>query len=266
MINKTDIRNNLRKILVLQHVPFEILGTLNPLLKKKGFRVRYINFGRYPDAQPTLEGYHGLIVLGGPMGVNEQDAYGHLKTEITLIQAAVQKNIPILGICLGAQLIAAALGAEITRNPEKEIGWYAVTPTKVGELDPLFKHFQGTETIFQWHGDSFALPKDSVLLASSQTCRNQAFRYNHNIYGFQFHLEVDEPLINRWLTIPMHAAELAALPQTSAEHIRAQTQQYIENTSMLSENVFLSFLRLFGETGETGETGDSGESARLRSR
>jgi GMP synthase (glutamine-hydrolysing) len=100
----------MKKLLVLQHVAHELLGTLNPLLKRSGFRIRYVNFARHPEAQPSLAGYHGLVVLGGPMSVNDTDRLPHLITEMKLIEAGLHRNLPVLGICLGAQLIAKTLG------------------------------------------------------------------------------------------------------------------------------------------------------------
>jgi GMP synthase (glutamine-hydrolysing) len=122
----------MRKLLVFQHVPFEILGTLNPLLKNAGFRIRYVNFGREPDARPSLDGYAGLIVLGGPMSVNDAARHRHLTTEMTVIGEALARDMPILGICLGAQLLAATLGARVRRSPHREIGWHDVAPTASG--------------------------------------------------------------------------------------------------------------------------------------
>src|SRR5204863_9872367 len=116
----------MKKLLVLQHVAHELLGTLNPLLKRSGFRIRYVNFARHPDAQPSLDGYNWLVVLGGPMSVNDADRLPHLTTEMRLIEEALRRNIPVLGICLGAQLIAKTLGADVYPNKEKEIGWYDV--------------------------------------------------------------------------------------------------------------------------------------------
>ena len=127
----------MRKLLVCQHVPHEILGTLNPLLKRAGFRIRYVNFGRHPDAQPDLDGYAGLIVLGGPMSAYDDQRLPHLAVEMKLIEAALQRNLPVLGICLGAQLIARTLGARVYANHIKEIGWYDVSPTDAAESDPL---------------------------------------------------------------------------------------------------------------------------------
>ena len=240
-------RTLMRKLLVCQHVPYEILGTLDPLLREAGFRMRYVNFGRDPDARPDLDGYHGLIVLGGPMNVGQLDQYPHLDTEVRLIAAAIERDMPVLGICLGAQLIAKALGARVRSNGVKEIGWYNVSPTDKGKEDPLFSHFDGTEKIFQWHGDTFDVPAGGVHLASSPTCANQAFRFGTNVYGFQFHLEVDEPLVRRWLTVPIHVRELALLEgEIDPRVIETETPHYIDRLKELSDLTFREFIRLLG--------------------
>jgi GMP synthase (glutamine-hydrolysing) len=213
----------MRKLLVFQHVPHEILGTLNPLLKRAGFRIRYINFGRHPEAEPSLEGYHGLVVLGGPMSAYNDHSFPHLITEMKLIEDAMRRKLPVLGICLGAQLIAK------TRR------------------DPLLAEFREKEKIFQWHGDTFDIPHSSVHLASSVTCGNQAFRYETNVYAFQFHLEVDEPMILRWLKVPENRKEISSLHgDIDPDHIHAETFNYIERLHKLSDYVFSEFIKLFG--------------------
>lgn len=236
----------MKRLLVFQHVPHEILGTFNPLLKAAGFRIRYLNFGRTPDAKPNVEKYDGLIILGGPMCVDQVDGHPHLLTEIEAIRTAMELHMPVLGICLGAQLIAKALGAKVRRSPVKEIGWYDVTPTPEGEKDPLFGCFSGTEKIFQWHGDTFDIPHEAVHLATSPDCANQAFRFGDRTYGLQFHLEVDEALIERWLQTPVHVRELEHLEgRISADRIRAETQQYIADSTLLGERLFGEYIRLF---------------------
>lgn len=237
----------MKKLLVVQHVAFEILGTLNPLLKSAGFRIRYVNFSRHPDALPRLDKYHGLVVLGGPMNADQFDQYPHLETEVRLIENAIDRDLPVLGICLGAQLIALALGAEVKRNAQKEIGWYDVSTTDEGRADPLFAHFEPTERIFQWHGDTFDIPQDCVHLARSGTCSNQAFRYRSNVYGLQFHMEVDEPLIERWLRVPIHRREIEALKgAVDPDTIRHDTTQHIDRLKSLSDQTFGELIKLFG--------------------
>ena len=235
------------KLLVCQHVPFEILGTLNPLLRGFGFRIKYVNFGRDPRAEPSLEGYDGLILLGGPMNVDQVECHPHLATELRLVQAGIARGMPILGICLGAQLIARALGAEVRPSPEKEIGWYDVTLTEEGRRDPLFAHFDAAERIFQWHGDTFEIPEGALHLAASPTCVHQAFRYGDHVYGLQFHLECDERLIERWLTVPVHRAELESLGgRIDADAIRAETRERITRLKQLGDRTFVEFIKQFG--------------------
>jgi GMP synthase (glutamine-hydrolysing) len=237
----------MKKLLVCQHVPHEILGTLDPLLKRAGFRIRYVNFGRYPDAEPSFEGYHGLVVLGGPMSVNDTDHFPHLIVEMKLIEQAMTRRLPVLGICLGAQLIAKTLGADVYPNQEKEIGWYDVKPTEEADRDPLLAQFRETEKIFQWHGDTFDIPHSAVHLASSALCANQAFRYDTNVYALQFHLEVDEWMVHRWLRVPGNRKEIADLQgKVDADRIHLETPGYIPRLQQLSECVFGEFIRIFG--------------------
>jgi GMP synthase (glutamine-hydrolysing) len=235
------------RLLVCQHVAYEPLGTLNPLLKSAGFRIRYVNFGRHPGADPSLDGYQGLVVLGGPMSVNDTDRHPHLTTEQKLIEQAMNRGIPVLGICLGAQLIARTLGSRVYANDEKEIGWYDVSPTELARGDPLAAHLNEGEKLFQWHGDTFDIPGGAVHLASSSLCASQAFRYGANVYALQFHLEVDEPMIERWLSVPTHVKEIESLggkidPQT----IRRETPGHIQRLKELSHRTFGEFIKLFG--------------------
>jgi GMP synthase (glutamine-hydrolysing) len=138
------------------------------------------------------------------MHVGDREQHPHLTVELELIREAIDLGLPVLGICLGAQLIATALGARVYSNQVKEIGWYPVFPTPAAMEDALFNNFGKVEHIFQWHSDTFDLPAGAVHLASSQTCPTQAFRYGTTVYGLQFHLEVDERLIERWLAVPQH--------------------------------------------------------------
>jgi GMP synthase (glutamine-hydrolysing) len=237
----------MKKVLVLQHVPYEILGTLDPLLRGAGYRIRYVNFGRAPDVEPNVDKYQGVIILGGPMNVDMTDQYPHLDTEVRLIRRAAELGIPILGICLGAQLIAKALGAQVYKNPVKEIGWYNIELTDQGKDDPVLRHFEDSRLIFEWHGDTFDLPEGAVHLAKGSTCPHQAFRVGENIYGFQFHLEVDGALVERWLNTPVYRAEIESTNGLICPHqVRAETAKNIDQLMALSQKVFGEFLNIMG--------------------
>ena len=180
------------------------------------------------------------------MNVGQVEEYPHLATEIRLIAEALDRGLPVLGICLGAQLMAAALGANVRANPMPEIGWYDVTPTGHGQADPLLTQFRSPEPIFQWHGDTFDIPPGAVHLAASDTCPNQAFRVGERSYGLQFHLEVDAPLVERWLTVPHHVDELQR-HRVDAERIRHATRANIEASMRLSARTFGAFIHLVGK-------------------
>jgi len=234
------------KILVFQHVPFEPLGTLDPLLKASGFRIRYVNFGREPGARPALEKYEALIVLGGPMSSSQIDTYPNLITEVEIIREAVESEMSVLGICLGAQLLAKSLGGSVSRNAVREIGWHDVDLTEAGIDDPVLASFTARQRVFQWHEDGISLPAGAVNLAGSDASPVQAFRYGKHAYGFQFHLEASGPLIERWLTVPDHQSTLdEERERIDAEIIRRQTTDSIGPLEELSRQTFSRWIDQF---------------------
>lgn len=232
----------MRKLLVFQHAATEPLGVLDPMLRSRGFRIRYVNFARDPHARVDISRYNGLVVLGGPMNVDEQVRYPHLRTEIEAIEEAMRRDIPVLGICLGAQLLAAALGASVRPHTVREIGWYVLHPTGAAREDRLLRHFDGSQPVFQWHAYTFDLPRGATLLASTDSCTHQAFRYGERAYGLQFHLEADEALINRWLSVPTYRAEVE---EGRLEGILRDTHAYIGTALVRSRKVFGDFMELF---------------------
>jgi GMP synthase (glutamine-hydrolysing) len=235
------------RILVFQHVAAEPLGTLDPLIRRRGHRVKFVNFERQPEARPRLDRYRGLIVLGGPMNVEDRVSRPHLQTEIDVISEALAQRKPVLGICLGAQLLAHALGAQVRRHEVSEIGWYDLATTSTGRSDPVFAALGGALPVFQWHGYTFDLPAGAEHLARTATCENQAFRHGDNAYGFQFHLEMDRPLIERWLGLPAYLQELiAAGLGRDADAIRNETGARIDAMQTAAHAVFNNFLDLIG--------------------
>jgi len=231
------------KLLVFQHSACEPLGVLDPMLRRSGFRIRYVNFAREPHAEVDLARYDGLVVLGGPMNVDQADLFPHLMYEKEALGEALARHLPVLGICLGAQLLAAALGAAVRPNAVREIGWYPLEPMPAARDDRLFRHFDGSQHVFQWHAYTFDLPPGAVHLASTATCRNQAFRYGERAYGLQFHLEADEHLIRRWLAVPQYLEEAGRI---RAAQVLRETHRHAALTSTLAADVFAEFAALLG--------------------
>ncbi len=187
------------RILIIQHDPAEGLGLLEETLLQKGWqldiRLAHISGDNLPK---HLNPYRAMLILGGPMGAYEDQTYPYLKNIQDLVQEANTIQVPVLGICLGAQLIARALGAHVGPNPVKEIGWYQIELTPAGRQSFLFKELPGRFPAFQWHGDTFSVPEGAVLLAEGKTCRNQAFVYGSHICALQFHPEVNPSMIFKW--------------------------------------------------------------------
>ena len=234
------------KILVFQHVPYEPLGTLDPLLKESGFRIRYVNFGRDAGQRPSLDKYAALIVLGGPMNAHQIDTYPNLVTEVEVLREAVDKDMSVLGICLGAQLLAKALGGSVSRNPDREIGWFDVQLTEQGEMDPVLQTFSKRQQVFQWHEDGIELPPGTVHLATSDASSVQAFRHGDHAYGLQFHLEVDASLIERWLSVPDNQVVLRdEKDRVDPTAIRQQTTESIGPLQELSRRTFSRWIDRF---------------------
>lgn len=235
------------RILVFQHVAAEPLGTLDPLIRARGHRIRFVNFERHPDAEPQVDRYRGLVVLGGPMNVEDRDRRAHLRTELRAIERALRQGKPVLGICLGAQLLAHVLGAPIRRLPRPEIGWYELEATTAGRNDPVFAHLGARMPVFQWHSYSFDLPAGASHLARTDSCEHQAFRYGEHAYGFQFHPEVDAALINRWLSHRDYRCELAGAGLAHDETIiRAQTTERVDHMASCADVLFNQFLDHIG--------------------
>jgi len=184
-------------ILVVKNIGIEGPGLWEGVMEGKGVKYRVIEASK--EEVPQDPGpYSHILILGGPMSANEEEKYPFLSQEIGLIKNCIKVDKPLLGICLGAQLIAKALGSRVYPAPTKEIGWHTVKLTHFVATDFLFSFMPSKVTVFQWHSETFDLPCRSVRLAFSEACPNQAFRYKHNTYGIQFHLEVNREMIRNW--------------------------------------------------------------------
>ena len=229
--------------LVLRHVEQEHMGTIARALKQAKQSYGYLDLYRDGRLPESLDGYRGLIVMGGPMGVYETEKYPFLQGEQRLIQQATQRGLPALGICLGAQLIASALGARVYPGPKKEIGWY---PVEITTQDDLTVDLPSRFLAFHWHGDTFDLPAGAVRLFRSELYENQGFRYGSNVYAIQFHFEITAAMIDDWLRDPGCQAEIASLPEVMPAAIREQTAQWVAKLEEHAGKVFARFLAKAG--------------------
>lgn len=177
------------RIHYLQHVPFEGLGYIDTWIKENNHTLTVTKFFEH-DLLPNINSIDWLVVMGGPMGVYDTKEYPWLVDEINFIKKAIEADKTIIGICLGAQLIAASLGAKVYPNHKKEIGWLPLVKTNLGKNHPILSTVPHEFTTFHWHGDTFEMPKDAVHLLQSPACAHQAFLYNEKVIGLQFHVEV----------------------------------------------------------------------------
>lgn len=214
----------MKNILAIRHVAFEHLGTLEPFFNRMGFNLHYIEAGITNLATVEVSAPDLLVVLGGPIGAYETDKYPWLQDELHLIERRLKLQRPLLGICLGAQLIAQALGSRVYPNLHKEIGWKPLQLTLEGKESFLAALGECNYQVLHWHGDTFELPTGAKLLASTAITENQAFIYDTNTVGLQFHLEIKVAEIEQWLI--GHAHELAATRTTTLSDLRQDSTKY----------------------------------------
>lgn len=222
---------------VIRHVLFEDLGILQPMLTARGYRITYLEAGIDPIGDDRLLDADLVIVLGGPIGLGDVDRYPFLDDEVRTIAARIGTGRPILGICLGAQLIAAALGAEVTPTGKFEVGYGPLTLTPLGEQS-LLAPLSGIP-VLHWHGDEFAIPATAGRLAETPGFPNQAFISGQNLLALQFHLEADHTMLERWLI--GHAHELAA-NRIDPRTIREQARLHGPTLATRSRSVFATWL------------------------
>jgi GMP synthase-like glutamine amidotransferase len=225
------LKDGIKRVHLLQHVPFEGFGSISAWLTRQGARVTSTRF--FEEAVfPELSAIDLLIIMGGPMSVNDEAEYPWLRPEKEFIGNVVRSGMPVLGVCLGAQLIASALGAPVYKNPQKEIGWFTVEPVRAGKGSFAFPD---TFTAFHWHGETFDLPKGAVRLARSGVCENQAFQAGEKAIGLQFHLESTPDTVD---ALVKHCREeLVAGPsiQDEATLRSAGASTYAEINRMMDE-------------------------------
>lgn len=218
-------------LLILRHEPFEHLGHYQSVLDEHQVPYLYHDLGEdIPSAN-----HKGLIIMGGPMSAN--DSLPGLRDELAMIEQSLCEGVPMLGICLGSQLIAKALGARVYPNAELEIGWEKVWLTGAGKNDAVMGGAESPETFFHWHGETFDLPAGAEWLAYSEKCRHQAYRFGRTVYGIQFHPEITAAMIADWCVQPVNCGDVATLEEPIDPH------RY--DSAAAARRMLESWLRLF---------------------
>lgn len=229
------------KVLAIRHISRENAGTIERFLCERGMGLEYWDIPAEADRQVSVSEYDAVISLGGPMGVYETERHPFVRHELEFLKALVRARKPVLGICLGAQMLAKALGADVFRGTQKEIGWYDVNLTPAAREDRVFSKLcggskgypEGRLRVFQWHGDTFELPPGAVRLAYSPLYQNQAFRYDEFAYGLQFHVEMTGPMIQEWLEAGRE--ELASAPYIHKDSILKEIPAYLNGLEKFSK-------------------------------
>ncbi|UYZ60605.1 type 1 glutamine amidotransferase [Hymenobacter latericus] len=211
------------RIHCLQHIPFETPGLISDWARQHNHQLSVTRFDQPDPRVPALEELDWLVVLGGAMSVHDDDRFGWLPAEKALIGQAIAAGKTVLGICLGAQLVAHALGAGVAPNPEPEIGFYPVQFTAEAQRHPLFAHAGAQATFLHWHGDTFSLPTGAVPLGASAACAQQGFAYGTRVTGLQFHPEMTPEILEQMLLHDGHELVPAPHVQTAAELRRGMT-------------------------------------------
>jgi GMP synthase (glutamine-hydrolysing) len=235
---KTRTKTRTKTCLAIRHVAFEDLGLLGPLVAARGYDVRYHDAGVERFEARTLVAPDLVIVLGGPIGVYETDAYPFIAGEIAAVATRLASNKPLLGICLGAQMMAAALGARVAPGPVKEIGWAPLMLTAAGKASVLAP-LGNQNPVLHWHGDNCELPARCERLASTAHCPVQAFSRMPSQLALQFHLETEPARFETWLV--GHTVELGKAGVDPRE-VRRQVHTLGPATRELGSKVLAAWL------------------------
>jgi GMP synthase (glutamine-hydrolysing) len=230
---------------VLRHSAHEGLGLLGTVLRDAGIQHRTVDFTTGDGAAKDLRGTGGLIVLGGSASICEIDRHPYLADECAVVEQAITGGRPVLGICLGAQIIAHVLGARVYHGDRREVGWGTVDLTPDAAADPLFGGQASPMRVFHLHGDTYDLPSDARLLARSELYEHQAFEWGAQVYGLQFHLELTETMIERLMADP-EMRDYVTASGVDPDSLAAGAQERVEDISITGREVFERFFEHCG--------------------
>lgn len=203
------------KILVVKHVRNEGPGLVRTFFEGQGWPLEIVDLSTGDGLPNNLNDIAAVVLLGGPMNVYEEEEYPFLKKEDDFISRLIVEDIPFLGVCLGAQLLAKACQGNVMKADTREIGWYTVNVTKEGRQEPLFSGLPPSLTVFQWHEDTFEIPAGGTLLVRGKTCRNQAFKVGSYAYGLQFHIEATTDMVIEWMKDQREQVDVKKVIRTS---------------------------------------------------
>lgn len=228
--------------LVLQHLEIEPAALVGDLIVEAGHQLKVVRLYENESVPDSLDDYDGLLVMGGPMSANDLHL-SYICDEIELLKHAIEIDFPVLGFCLGSQLLARAAGAEIIAAPVRELGWYSVQRTWGSADDPIFRTLEDEGLmVFQWHGETFTLPDFATLLATNADVPHQAFRLGTAQYGFQFHIEVNEPIIDLW--VAAGHSERTELGDVGVAEIHTGNARYLPTAQLFCRQMTGTWLEL----------------------
>ncbi len=237
-------------ILFIKHIEVEGPGTIEEYFRETHGRLKTVDLSQGEALPEDLSAIAAVVSLGGPMNVYEEDRYPFLKAEDVFLKRLMREEIPLLGICLGSQLIAKAGGARVRKSPVKEVGWFKVQLAKEAQSDSFFSGLPEEIEVFQWHEDTFDIPANGVLLAQGVHCPHQAFRVGRCAWGIQFHIEVTERIIADWCRAYFKSDDLA-LRQKAQDMLEAYRQKkalFDKNSEILYRNFAKLILQRLAKT------------------
>lgn len=233
----------MKRVLTIINIADDPTGYIGEILEEHGIAYDVIDASLHPVPNPAT--YDAVVVFGGPQNANEDEKYPYFLQEKAALRVAVEQQIPVLGICLGGQMLATVLGGVVKKHTITEIGFSEVHCTDEGTHDPLYEGLAGHQMVYQWHEDTFDIPPGAVRLATSEKTENQAFRYGRSAYGLQYHVELTPAMLDMWLHEPSLKEEIVnAVGMSEYERIMTERPQYYALYRAHTRVMFENFLRI----------------------